>query len=123
MRITHLRRLFLVTQLFNEAESHTGLIMKSSDQAKFAVVVAVCLIGLTVVLKNVLNVPADILSQDIVWYVIIYGIFFVSPYFTTGEKPTEGAAAHRTYDNPWVWSAVVIVVTLAIIAFNAFFVS
>jgi len=96
--------------------------MKSSDQAKFAVVVAVCLIGLTVVLKNVLNVPADILSQDIVWYVIIYGIFFVSPYFTAEEKPKEGAAARRTYDNPWVWSAVVIVVTIAIIVFNAFFV-
>jgi heme/copper-type cytochrome/quinol oxidase subunit 2 len=79
------------------------------------------LIGLTVVLKNVLNIPTDILSQDIVWYVIIYGIFFVSPYFTAEEKSKEDTASRRTHDNPWLWSAVVIIVTIAIIAFTAFF--
>ena len=93
--------------------------MKSTDRAKVAVVIAACLLGLTVVLKNVLNIPADVLSQDIVLYIIIYGIFFVTLNFTE-EVPKEGAASRRTYDNPWVWSAVIIVVTLAIIAVNAF---
>ncbi len=92
--------------------------MRSTDNAKVAVVIAACLLGLTIVLKNVLNIPADVLSQDIVFYVIIYGIFFVTLNFTEEAGP-EGSASHRTYDNPWVWSAVVIVVTLAIIAINA----
>ncbi len=92
--------------------------MKATDKAKVAVVIAACLLGLTVVLKNVLNIPADLLSQDIVFYIIIYGIFFVTLNFTE-ESPKEEAAPRRSYDNPWAWSAVVIVVTLAIIAVNA----
>ncbi len=92
--------------------------MRATDKAKVAVVIAACLIGLTVVLKNVLNIPADVLSQDIVLYIFIYGIFFVTLNFTE-EAPRKETASRRTYDNPWVWSAVVIVVTLAIIVVNA----
>ncbi|MGZ4846559.1 MAG: hypothetical protein ACXV2E_05285 [Halobacteriota archaeon] len=92
--------------------------MRSTDKAKVAVVIAACLIGLTVVLKNVLNIPADVLSQDIVFYVIIYGVFFVTLNFTE-EAPQGRAGPRKAGDNPWVWSAVVILVTLAIIAVNA----
>ncbi|MGZ4881610.1 MAG: hypothetical protein ACXV6K_10815 [Halobacteriota archaeon] len=46
----------------------------------------------------------------------------VSPFVTlsfTEEAPKEDAGSRKTYDNPWVWSAVVIVFTLAIVAVNA----
>ncbi len=46
--------------------------MRPIDKAKVAVVTAACLIGLTIVLKNVLNIPADILSR----YYYLYHYFF-----------------------------------------------
>ncbi len=95
--------------------------MKPTDKAKVAVVIAACLIGLVIVLKNVLLVPADVLSQDVIWYIIIYGVFFVTINFTTEEDaPKEGSKSRKAYDSPWVWSAVIIVVTVAIIALYAY---
>ncbi len=94
--------------------------MKPTDKAKVAVVIAACLIALVIVLKNVLLIPADVLSQDVVLYIILYGIFFVTLNFTAEEDvPKEGTKSRKAYDRPWVWSAVIIAVTLAIIALNA----
>lgn len=45
--------------------------MRPTDKAKVAVVSAACLIGLTIVLKNFLNIPADVLSRDTIIYIII----------------------------------------------------
>ncbi len=95
--------------------------MKPTDKAKVAVVIAACLIGLVIVLKNVLLVPADVLSQDVIWYIIIYGVFFVTLNFTAEEDvPRKGTKSRKAYDSPWVWSAVIVVVTLAIIALYAY---
>ncbi len=95
--------------------------MKSTDKAKVAVVIAACLIGLVIVLKNVLLIPADVLSQDVIWYIILYGVFFVTLNFTTEEDvPKEGTKSRKAYDSPWVWGAVVVVVTVAIIALYAY---
>ncbi len=95
--------------------------MKSTDKAKVAVVTAACLIGLVIVLKNVLLVPADVLSTDVIWYIILYGVFFVTLNFTTEEDvPKEGTKSRKLYDSPWVWSAVIVVVTLTIIALYAY---
>ncbi len=95
--------------------------MKSTDKAKVAVVIAACLIGLVIVLKNVLLVPADVLSQDVIWLIILYGVFFVTLNFTAEEDvPKQGTRSRKTYDSPWVWSAVIIVVTLVISAFYAY---
>ncbi len=95
--------------------------MQSTDKAKVAGVIAACLIGLVIVLKNVLIVPADVLSQDVIWYIILYGVFFVTLNFTAEEDiPREGTRSREAYDSPWVWSAVIVAVTLVIIAFYAF---
>ncbi len=95
--------------------------MKPTDKAKVAVVIAACLIGLVIVLKNVLLIPADVLSQDVVLYIILYGVFFVTLNFTAEEDvPKEGTKSRTAYESPWLWSAVVIVVTLAIIALYAY---
>ena len=93
--------------------------MKASDKVKVGIVSAVCLMGLIVVLKNVLNVPAEILSRDMVIYIIIY-IGFTTVLNFTEEMPGEAAAPQRTWDTPWVWSALLVAVTLAIIAVYAF---
>jgi hypothetical protein len=93
--------------------------MRPTDKAKVAVVTAACLIGLTVVLKNVLNIPADVLSRDIIVYIIIYlGFIFVLNF--QEEAPQETTTRRRAYDSPWFWSAVIIGMTLAILAVYAF---
>ncbi len=95
--------------------------MKPTDKAKVAVVIAACLIALVIVLKNVLLIPADVLSQDVIWYIIVYGVFFVTLNFTAEQDvPKEGTKSRQAYDSPWVWSAVIIAVTFIIIAFNAY---
>ncbi|MGZ6357112.1 MAG: hypothetical protein ACXWOX_21275 [Ktedonobacteraceae bacterium] len=94
--------------------------MKPTDKVKVAVVIAACLIGLTVVLKNVLNIPSDVLSRDIILWIIIYSGFFIVLNFTEEEAPKEGTTARKAYDSPWLWSALIVGMTLAIIAVYAF---
>lgn len=54
-------------------------IMKLRDEHKVSIVAGVCLFTLVVVLKNVLFVPADILSRDILVYIVIYWAFTFFP--------------------------------------------
>lgn len=46
--------------------------MKLNGQTKVSIVAGACLFRLVVVLKNILPVPADILSRDILVYIVIY---------------------------------------------------
>jgi len=61
------------------------------------------------VLKNIIHVPAEILSRDIILYIFLYSLFGII-FPSTKEK------------NPQVsyWYAAMIVVTVAIIAVYAF---
>lgn len=93
--------------------------MRASNKAKVGIVAAVCLMALIIVLKNVLMVPVEVLSRDMVIYIIVY-IGFITALNFTEEMPEKPAPPGRTSDNPWVWSALVIVMTLAIIAVYAF---
>jgi membrane protease YdiL (CAAX protease family) len=86
--------------------------MKISDEQKVSLVAGACLFGLVVVLKNVLLVPADILSRDILVYIIVYWAFTVFP---TPKKE----AKKSKYDKPAYWSLLIVLVTLAIIAVYA----
>jgi hypothetical protein len=62
------------------------------------------------VLKNILLVPADILSRDILVYIIIYWAF------TVFSLPGKEEAKKSKYDNPLYWS---LLITLAIIVVYA----
>ncbi len=94
--------------------------MKPTDKAKVAVVTAACLMGLVIVLKNVLFIPADVLSRDVIWIIFVYGVFFVTLNFTAAEDlPKAGTRSRKAYDSPWAWSAVIVVVTLSITALYA----
>jgi hypothetical protein len=71
-----------------------GAAVRLGDREIVALVSAACLIGLTVVLKNVLLVPAETLSRDIVWHIIIYSSLAIfSPV------PPQGARKSRL-NNP-----------------------
>jgi len=93
--------------------------MKAANKAMVGIVAAICMMGLIVVLKNVLSLSADVLSRDMIVYVIVYFGFITAVNFTE-ETPTGQDTPKKTYDNPWVWSAIAVVITLAIIAVYAF---
>lgn len=86
--------------------------MEFSDEMKVSLVIGLCLLALVVILKNILLVPADILSRDVPFYIIIYGAFTV---FNSGK----GKADRSKLDRPLYWILSIILVTLAIIAFYA----
>ena len=93
--------------------------MKAANKAIVGIVAAICMMGLIIVLRNVLSISADILSRDMIVYVIVYFGFITAVNFTE-ETPSGQDAPKKAADNPWVWSAIAVVVTLGIIAVYAF---
>jgi hypothetical protein len=83
--------------------------MQLSDQTKIASLSATCLLGLTVILKNVLRVPAEVLSRDIVLYIIIFPLFGI--VFPSVEK--------KNSCKPIYWYITILAVTAAIVAVYA----
>lgn len=78
-----------------------------------SVTAGVCLLLLTIIMKNILHVPAEQLSSDIVIYIIIYMGFVISFPFL---DETERIPLSRTM----VWVFIIVMVTLAIIGIYAF---
>jgi membrane protease YdiL (CAAX protease family) len=87
--------------------------MKLNDKDKVSIVTGICLFGLVVVLKNVLLIPADILSRDILVYIVIYWAF------TVFSLPAKEEGKKFKFDKPLYWSLLIILITLAIIAVYA----
>ena len=87
--------------------------MKLSDKDKVSIVAGICLFGLVVVLKDVLHVPPDIISGDIIFYILIYWAFTVFP------QPAREEVKKSRYDRPLYWNLLIILITLAIIAVYA----
>jgi hypothetical protein len=78
-----------------------------------SIVSGLCLILLVAVLKNILLVPAEVLSRDFILYVVLY-IGFVSVYAARERTGTQ-----FRYDTPVFWSVLVVLVTCAIIVIYA----
>jgi hypothetical protein len=72
----------------------------------------ICLVLLAVILKNVLWVPAAQLSSDMLLYIIIYTGFIIS-------FPLAGDTGTFTTKRTALWSGIIILVTLGIIAVYA----
>lgn len=68
----------------------------------------ICLVLLTVVLKNVLLVPAQQLTSDIILYIIIYTGFIVS--FPLQDDGDAGSSRRML-----LWIGMIIAVTVGII--------
>lgn len=81
--------------------------MKLSDQTKIAIFSAVCLFGLTVTLKNIVRVPAEILSRDLILYIAVF------PLFGIIFPSVEGNAK---CNKPIYWYLSILIVTVAILA-------
>ena len=84
-----------------------------SDETKIASVSAVCLMALAVVLKNVVQVPAAVLSRDIIIYIIIYSAFWMLPVLD-GRREKKSR-----FERPLFWSLMIVAVTAGIIAVYA----
>lgn len=84
-----------------------------SNKVKVSIVTAVCLLGLVVTLKNILGVSAEVLSRDVVWFILIYSAFSII-------YPDPGADARASnFDRPLYWSLLIVLVTVAIIMMYA----
>ena len=80
---------------------------------RFALTAGACLFALVIVLKNILNVPESRLLPDIVVYIGIYTGFSLVYPVTIHERHS-----HKV-NNPALWCALIVVMTLAIIVFYA----
>ena len=84
-----------------------------SDETKIASVSAVCLMALAVVLKNVVQVPATVLSRDFIIYIVIYNFFWMLPALDASREKKS------RFDRPLLLSLLILAITAAIIAVYA----
>lgn len=87
--------------------------MKLNDQTIISIVTGICLIGLIAILKNVLLISPEVLSRDMIIYIIAYMGFITS--LSAKNKPSKISK----YDTPLFWSILIISTTLAIITIYA----
>ncbi len=80
---------------------------------RFALTAGACLFGLVIVLKNILQVPESRLFPEIVVYIGIYTGFSLVYPVTIHERHSH------PINNPSLWCALIVVMTLAIIVFYA----
>jgi drug/metabolite transporter (DMT)-like permease len=80
---------------------------------RFALTAGACLFALVIVLKNFLHVPESRLFPDMVVYIGIYTGFSLMYPRTIHERHSH------MINNPALWSALIVVMTLAIIVFYA----
>ncbi len=83
------------------------------DRTKVFLVSAACLLGLVIVLKNVLLVPAETLARDVVFYILIYSVFSI-----VYPTPVQGSSA-PTRNMAVYWSIGIVAITLAIVVLYA----
>lgn len=70
-----------------------------------SIVSAVCLLGLVI--------PAEVVSRDVVLYILIYSAFSILyPEQQVGSSPPP-------LDRPWIWSLLILLVTAAIVVLYA----
>ncbi len=85
------------------------MLFQLTNKTKVSIVTAVCLVGLVVALKNLVGVSAEVLSKDVVLFILVYSAFSV-----LYPEPSTGTRA-SALDKPLFWSLLIILVTAAII--------
>ncbi len=81
--------------------------MKPADEVKVSLVTAVCILGIAIIFKNVLNVQADfIILNSPIYLFIVYII-------------ARGRTNKSKCDRPLYWSLAIIFITLFTIALYA----
>jgi hypothetical protein len=82
-------------------------------RVRFALTAGACLFALVIVLKNILQVPESRLVPDVIVYIGVNTGFSLMYPITIHERHS------RAINNPALWSALIVVMTLAIIVFYA----
>jgi len=72
-----------------------------------------CLLALVIALKNILNVPNEQLTRDLIFYVCILGGLATSYPLVTRRR------ADLSISHPGIWIAVIVTLTMAIIVMYA----
>ena len=83
-----------------------------NDRMIISLTAGICIILLAIVLKNILLVPAGRLSSDMILYIIMYSGFAVT-------FPLIGDTGKGSPTRTIIWTGVIILITLAIIAVYA----
>ncbi len=83
------------------------------NQTLVALTAGACLLALVIALKNILNVPTEQLTRDLILYVCILGGLATSYPVVTRKR------ADLTVSHPGLWIAVIVSVTMAIIVMYA----
>jgi len=83
------------------------------NQTLVALTAGACLLALVIALRNILNVPTEQLTRDLILYIGIFGGLATSYPLVTRRR------ADLTISHPGLWIAVIVVVTLAIIVMYA----
>ncbi|MGA2912186.1 MAG: hypothetical protein ABSE07_01580 [Methanoregula sp.] len=82
-------------------------------QTLVALTAAACLLALVIALNNILDVPTELLTVDLVLSICILGGLATS-YPVVTRRRSESAISH-----PGVWIAAIVMVTMAIIVLHA----
>ena len=78
-------------------------------QQQVILTASVCVIALTIALKNVLHVPAEVLIGDMAVYSIIYLGFLVFAFRPGGNYEESGKVS------PLAWDVIVVLITLTVL--------
>jgi hypothetical protein len=84
-----------------------------SDEVKVASVSAICIMALVVVLKNVLHVPTDQLTRDMVLFSFFYAVFWMIPWLGAWREKKS------RFGGALLWSLLIVAITAAIITLYA----
>jgi hypothetical protein len=80
-----------------------------TNKTKVAIVAAICLLGLVITLKNILRVPAEFLSRDVILYIFIYSLWGI--LYPTKVEESQNSIFYR----PLFWTCLIILMTAGII--------
>ncbi len=80
-----------------------------ANPTKIAITAAACLLGLVVTLKDILRVPAEILSRDVILYIFIYSLWGI--LYPTQVKESQNSIWYR----PIFWIGLIVLMTVGII--------
>jgi len=83
------------------------------NQTLVVLTTGACLLALVIALKNILNVPTEQLTRDLILYVCILGGLATS-YPIVTRRRADVAIAH-----PGLWIAMIVSITMAIIVMYA----
>ncbi|MDD1697271.1 MAG: hypothetical protein LUQ36_02815 [Methanoregula sp.] len=83
------------------------------NQTLVVLTAGACLLALVIALKNILNVPTEQLTRDLILYVCILGGLATSYPLVTRRR------ADMAIGHPGLWIAIIVSVTMAIIVMYA----